>query len=265
VSVGLLALGTVVLGLGLGHLMPSLPNVVTLEAAALPLGGEGPMLGLRLALTALSWVAAAWAIFQLWPRVRGLLRTDSAGSGASPAAWRFLAASAVLLLAFSLVTGLYFDRYLLLPLPFLLPFFLPRALSGLGRIAVSVLLVALSLVFSIYFVDQRVRAASCDWDVGLELLRDTNDLHRIDAGVAFNGYHSYDWLSKKYGQQQDNPWPAWVNPEADLVVRGFELRDPRVQQISVRECRNRAGLRPYHAYLYRRTVFGGPPLATLQD
>jgi hypothetical protein len=263
-AVAVLVVGTAGIALRFGVLMPMLPNVVTLEAVARPLGWEGALLWARLVLTALSLVAAAGLLLRVLPRCLDRLVGDGGGP-ASSSAWTFLAACAALLIAFSLATGLHFDRYLLLPLPFLVPFAVPSVLTSRGRAVVSVTLVSLCLAFSLFFVDQRVRAARCEWGVGQELLRDTGDLHRIDAGVAFNGYYSYDWLSKKYGQHQDNPWPSWVNPEADLVVRGFELRDPRVQQISVRECPNLRGLRPYRAYVYRRTVFGGPPLATLQD
>lgn len=253
----LLALGTVLAGFGFGMVMPSLPNVVTLEAASAPFGIDGPMVGLRIGLTAIAVATGAWAL------LAGLAHSFQ-GNGASTAARHFVAACAALLLAFSLLTGLFFDRYLLLPLPFLVPLVLPRRVPRRLGVVASTGLLAVVLGFSIFYVDQRIRSSACEWEVAQALLRETQDPHRIDGGVAFNGYYSYRWLSKAYGAAQQDPWPPWVQPSADLVVRPFALDDPRVKEIDRHRCPNHARLEPFQVFVYRRTIFSGPPLRTPQ-
>ena len=76
-----------------------------------------------------------------------------------------------------------------------MPLVLPRAVPGRLGVVASTGLLALVLGFSLFFVDQRIRSSACEWEVAQALLRETQDPHRIDGGVAFNGYYSYPWLS----------------------------------------------------------------------
>ena len=94
----LLALGTVLAAFGFGMVMPSLPNVVTLQAASAPFGIDGPMVGLRIGLTAIAVATGAWAL------LAGLAHAFQS-DGASEGARHFVAACAALLLAFSLLTS----------------------------------------------------------------------------------------------------------------------------------------------------------------
>lgn len=260
-----LGVATVGLLLGSGQVMPYLPNVFSLDAALEPLGISRPFVWIPLGLTLISYASACVTLGPIWTRRQELLGPVPGSRGASPAARRFLLATAGLLLAFSLATGLHFDRYLLVPLPFLMPAILAIAEVSRPRLGASLGLVAASLSLAIVFTDQRIYRFGCEWSAATDLVSRGVAPIQIDGGNAFNGYYSYRELSERFGGSQPNPWPAWVHPTAEYVVRTFELTDPRVAKLDETECKNRWGLSSMQIYRYRRTVFEGPPLATELD
>lgn len=260
-----LGAATLILLLGLGWAMPYLPNVLSLDSVLAPLGISPPFFWIPLTLTLVSYLGACATLGPAWTQRRELLLERPGSGDASLAARRFLLATAVLLLAFSLGTGLHFDRYLLVPLPFLAPTILAGAETSRIRLVVSSALLAASLLLAIIFADQRVYRFGCEWHAATGLVARGVAPLRIDGGNAFNGYYSYTELSENFGQSQPDPWPAWIHPTAEYVVRTFEIADPRVSEIQQSECRNHWGFAPLRAYIYRRTAFEGPPLPNAID
>jgi hypothetical protein len=184
---------------------------------------------------------------------RGLaLRSARVPPSARAAIIAFCSATAALLLGISVTTGLRFERYLLLPLPFLIAVLLgqraPRAAMACGW-----LVLAPALGLSLHFVDQRVRATRCEWETARQAVELGYAPFSIDAGFAFNGYYSYERLQRLYAPDSIVPWSPERHPRARILVRPLLFADAADELLQSHVCANRPGL-PDLAYGIFRKV-----------
>jgi len=233
-----------------GQRMPYLPNLITLHEVFLPhrfLTDDAP---LRTPATILSTLLAIVLLAEFtarWP-ARPPLETPPPPRNPALA---FLTASAALLLAFSIATGIRFERYLLLPLPFLMPLLLAAPARRAALVAGCLVLVPLSAL-SLYFVDQRVRFAECEWNAAHAAMELDYARFSIDGGVAFNGYFSYERMSHAYGRDLAMPWHPTNHPAAVLLVRPLPLPSHSYDLLQRHHCANHLGLPDFELLLYRR-------------
>jgi hypothetical protein len=239
---------------GAGMLMPYLGNVVLLEPLMPAFGREAIPAWLRVGPTLASLATCCWGSFVLARRF---------GAGAAGAAWpdaslvRFALVYALAVLGFSAFAGLYFERYLLPLVPFLLLALAPAAPVARWRAALAGLAVVVLAAIGVFNLDQRLRLARCEWETAHEALALAGgDPHRVDGGVAFNGYYSYAWLSQRFGRDRVEPWFPWEHPTAEWLVRRQGSDRPRTRAVGQRLCPNLPGLQPFQYWIY-----SGPPPA----
>jgi hypothetical protein len=241
----------VLVGTGLlfreGIRMPYLPNIVALPQVLSPLGASAAAPALERALTPATTVCALLLFAALGLALRAGPGATEPGAGLR----RFALLSGLLLLAFSIATGLRFDRHLLLPIPFLLPTLLGGRTARAGAVLGLLLLLPMA-VFSWTLVDQRIRRAACTWEAAEALVEAGYRPFQIDAGFAFNGYHFYQELSRRHGAGHAQPWRPEAHPGAELLVRSRPQRANRLEPVDVRHCPNHLGLKRLTTYVYRR-------------
>jgi len=241
----------VLVGTGLGvregiH-MPYLPNIVELPQVLSPLGAHGAARAVERVLTLATTACALLLLAAL-----GItLRTGRGAAEPGAVLRRFALVSGLLLLAFNIATGLRFDRYLLLPIPLLLPALLGGRTARTG-VVLGLLLLLPMAVFSWTLVDQRIRRAACTWEAAEALVEAGYRPFQIDAGFAFNGYHSYERLSRTHGTGRVRPWRPEGHPGAEVLVRSRPQRADRLETVSVQHCSNHLGLKRLSVYVYRR-------------
>lgn len=233
-----------------GQRMPYLPNLITLREVFLPHRLLADDAWLRSLVTGLSTLLAIVLLAELtarWPARPP--REAPATPRSLPSV--FLGTSAALLLVFSIATGIRFERYLLLPLPFLMAWLLVVSERRLGLVA-GWLCLAPVLLFSLYFADQRVRFAECEWQAAHAALELDDARFRIDGGVAFNGYFSYERMSRAYGRDPTLPWHPAIHPAALVLVRPLPLPSHSYELLQRHSCSNHPGLQALEMLLYRR-------------
>jgi hypothetical protein len=201
-------------------------------------------------LTALTAGLSALLLGELASRALAL-RPRLAPGGARAATLAFCAAAAGGLLAFTVATGLRFERHLLLPFPFLIAALLGRR-APRPALAAGVLLLAPALLLSLHFVDQRVRAFVCEWDAAQAAVALGYAPFSIDGGFAWNGYHSYERLSRLYGRHVAMPWPPDQHPRAPIRVRSLPFADASHELVETHACANRPGLPAIEFGILRR-------------
>jgi hypothetical protein len=164
----------------------------------------------------------------------------------------FLGASAMLLLAFCIATGIRFERYLLLPFPFLIPLLVSTRDTRVA-LAGGCLLLVPTLLFSPYFVDQRVRVFACEWKAAQAAVALGYAPFSIDGGFAFNGYYSYERISRLYRRfSSAMPWNPGDHPAAKVLVRAVPLSSATHELLQRHRCANHLGLRDFEMLIYRR-------------
>jgi hypothetical protein len=249
------AAATLVVGAGTGLLwlrgqrMPYLP-LGYLDLLLDPVHGMLSGRALALVLTVLSALLAIALLGELVSRGLAASSRETAG-GAREASIALLAASTALLVAFTIGTGLRFERHLLPPLPFLIALLLtaptPRAAVAAGWV-----MLAPAALLSLHFVDQRVRAFDCEWRAAEAAVALGYAPFSIDGGFAFNGYHSYQRLFRMYGRYTAMPWSPDAHPLAPIVIRQMPLPDETHELLKQYHCPNRAGLPDFEYWILRR-------------
>jgi hypothetical protein len=177
-------------------------------------------------------------------------RDPAARGGDGALAALFLAASAALLLGFSVATGIRFERYLLPPLFFGIPLLALGPARG-KTLAAGGACAALLLLLSLAFVDQRVRFAACEWEAAHAALALAPERIEVDGGVAFNGYFSYQQMTHRYARDPVVPWHPAHHPGASVLVRPLPLPEHRFELAGRHVCPNHWGLPDFELLLYR--------------
>jgi hypothetical protein len=165
---------------------------------------------------------------------------------------RFLLISAVLLVGFTILTVPRFDRYLLVPFPFLLLLGLAGPTRP-GPILLGWVIWLPIALFSVYFVEERIRDFECEWRTAGDLLDAGYSPEEIDGGWAFNGWYDYERAPGRSGARL-------VPARAPVVlVRGMAFPHPQLEHVGSRVCESRWGTQPYEFHVYRRIARGQPP------
>jgi hypothetical protein len=249
------AAATLVVGAGTGLLwlrgqhMPYLP-LSFLHRPFDPLHGLLSGRALALALTSLSALLAIALLGEFVSRGLAASSRETAG-GARQASIALLAASTALLVAFTIGTGLRFERHLLPPLPFLIALLLTAPTSR-AAVAAGWVMLAPAALLSLHFVDQRVRAFDCEWRAAEAAVTLGYAPFSIDGGFAFNGYHSYQRLFRMYGRYTAMPWSPDAHPLAPIVIRRMPLPNETHELLEQYHCPNRAGLPDFEYWILRR-------------
>jgi hypothetical protein len=253
-----------------GTTMPYLRQLIDPNILLHPLELESWSAGIDALWTVASTAAAVLLIFALTAvpqrvracRVSGVgCRVSGVGCRVSIAAFLFLPLVALGFVAFYLVVGLGFDRYLLLPLPFLIPVLLIGCSSSRERTGAAAAMITLGALVSLSMVDQRMRSATCEWDAAQALLQLGVPATRINGGVSFNGYYSYDFLMKDPSRELSGPAVPWIQPRAEYLVTMRKLTAPSLTPVSRRICPNLPGFRELEVYTYKcpPSPVPGPP------
>lgn len=245
----LLATATVALWVGFGEHMPYFPHILQSASVLGPFGLAEHTRGFEAVWT----IAGLLSGCLLLVAIANILEvpSNSGSSDLSPAAIRYLPISGLLLLGFTITTGLGFDRYLLPVIPFLLPALVLSPILSRRRMAMASFLVALLLVGSSVIVDQRVRLSSCEWDAAEALRAEGVEPHRINGGIAFNGYYSYQTLSRSLASNALIAPVPWIQPDAEFLVSRIARDQLGLTLQGIRICGNWFGLAPWRAWIYR--------------
>lgn len=259
----LIVIGMTVFGMCLGSFMPYLENILTMNQIFYPLALAVRAQDLRPVGTIVTAGLALLLILRLATRARSEHSDSPRMVGVF--APRFLGLASFCLLAATLLTGFHFDRYCLVLVPFLIPLLLPVSSWSRSEFFVSLLLVTVMGLFSIYYVDQRIRYFSCRWDAAASVVAEGYEPYKIDGGFAFNGHHCYERLAERFGRDSARPFSPAINPEASVITRPINPTAPEQLASSLFhrsrdvQCGNRPGLMPYVVRIYYLRSPTNPP------
>jgi hypothetical protein len=241
-----------------GTTMPYLRQLIDPDTVLRPLGLERWSRAVELAWTAASTLGAVLLV----TAIAGVA-TRVQASRPSLAAFLFLPVVALGFLGFNLVVGLGFDRYLLLPLPFLVPTLIIGATASPRAMAVAMALVVAGAAGSALLVDQRVRSSTCEWDAAQVLFRSGIEATKINGGGAFNGYYAYDAIMRDPSRRKNGPPAPWIQPRAEFLVTPLVATNAWMTPVSSTRCPNLPGFRETELHTYRcpPSPVPGPPTA----
>jgi hypothetical protein len=239
----LIAAGTAGFYLG-NQTMPYLPNVVSVNQVLKPFGQS--VLPGSVALLLTLTTAGASIVVGIW-MLGELRRTVSRPSADNSdlALRRFLVIVAVLLVGFTILNVPRFDRYLIVPLPVLLLLALAGPIRP-GRVALGCVIGLPIALFSVYFVEERIRDFECEWRTAEGLVAAGYSPDEIDGGWAFNGWHDYSRAPESSGERITRSRVPVV------LVRGMAFPHPLLEHMGSRVCESRWGTQPYEFHVYKR-------------